>query len=715
MAENTLNIKVHEYTLDNYPYYPTGHDVRTISISSSELEDCNQITTEEHANVNYTGTENKAYVKKQMQNEQAHKKSLNTKLCDPITGKLLVTKMNTPVEDIPYIDIKTDPKSYNNLNFSLDGIELSDILYFNAKFGAKHGIVHTPTIKNPNNITQIYIKKEQLGDLKSMNKLYDEEYIVKKLLEINTIFQEKWLDHSLPDFGGITKEKALTHSLIRMIRKPIDEQFVIFGDFHGGFPTLVRHMMRLKKLNIMDENCNICPGYNLIFLGDLVDRGRYGYETAMFVLLLFKLNPDRVFVNRGNHEEPDMNSAFNNAPLSIEMENKFGNQNTFNLLNETFSYMSSALIIQKPKKKETDESKYIYLAHGGYPVIAIYNPSKYDHEYSLHNKLNNLDNITNNIIIKNIEINQAWNASNSIRWSDFTTKEKTNAEGDRGYNIGKDIMTQARKNNIILTIRGHEDGIYNTKFIARDFDSGDYNKYDDINILNPNNLKIDGKYDKALKPQINCLNYSHLIKLDVSDNKNELTKFNINGVTKPEYIPILTISTNTDLGRDLFKDSFIILDFYENVIQNVCHLKNSYDEAFSRTALLYYEKIIPLINEIVIEPVIDESKRKILLKYLEKYYTIRGEYSEILKTGATLDELNDIIYNNPVNIDTFGANMYAQILRNKLYNIPFEMPQIIQTQFGPFFLPIIKKEGGNYYQKYLKYKAKYLKLKKLKN
>jgi hypothetical protein len=81
LDENNLNIKVHEYTLENYPYYPTGHDIRTISIGSSELEDCNQITTEEHANVNYNGlVEGTHYYKTQKANEAEHKNSLNTKL-----------------------------------------------------------------------------------------------------------------------------------------------------------------------------------------------------------------------------------------------------------------------------------------------------------------------------------------------------------------------------------------------------------------------------------------------------------------------------------------------------------------------------------------------------------------------------------------------------------------------------------------------------------
>lgn len=52
------------------------------------------------------------------------------------------------------------------------------------------------------------------------------------------------------------------------------------------------------------------PKYNLLFLGDFVDRGAHGLEVMIFVLCL-KINyPKNVFLLRGNHETQDMTSGY---------------------------------------------------------------------------------------------------------------------------------------------------------------------------------------------------------------------------------------------------------------------------------------------------------------------------------------------------------------------------------------------------------------------
>jgi hypothetical protein len=59
-------------------------------------------------------------------------------------------------------------------------------------------------------------------------------------------------------------------------------------------------------------------------------------------------------------------------------------------------------------------------------------------------------------------------------------------------------------------------------------------------------------------------NMTHVIKVD-----NETKKLIIDN-KKTDYLPIITISTNTDLGKNLTNDSYIILSFGENDMKKNC-------------------------------------------------------------------------------------------------------------------------------------------------
>jgi serine/threonine-protein phosphatase 5 len=51
------------------------------------------------------------------------------------------------------------------------------------------------------------------------------------------------------------------------------------------------------------------PTHLLLFNGDFVDRGSWSVEVALTLFAYKWLYPNRVFLNRGNHETSDMNSA----------------------------------------------------------------------------------------------------------------------------------------------------------------------------------------------------------------------------------------------------------------------------------------------------------------------------------------------------------------------------------------------------------------------
>lgn len=684
--EKNLNIEVHEYMLQNYPMgphaiYPTPYlnfEVKTISAETTEDEDCGKFKTEFDKDI---PAEIQSHPNMGMlMNKADHEYSLNTRVCDPINGKLLITKELKPIEEIPFVNISTNPKAYSRLNFNLDGIELVDIMKFIAKFGSKR-----------NNA----IKKEELINLGTMSKIYDKTVILNEINSTKEILSNFWIDNIYPSFK-VDDNSAKDITLIKLIRKDKNEKYIIFGDFHGSFSTLVRHFLRFRRLGIMNENCIIQKGFNLIFLGDFVDRGRLGYENAIFLILLQKLNPERVYMNRGNHEEISTNSNDSTFPLKYEMNRKFDDNDVHTNLNNLFNYFSSAIILEKPKDIETDPTKYIYMAHGGYPIVKVLGD-----KYTLHARLSNLSISKNNILIKNTDLENPLNGANSVRWSDFSINPITVPHESRGFLIGKDLIDEAVSYNIIMTIRGHEDMCFNTKFIVPyPHQKSSCGKFSDINTLNPNNLFMKGSYDYSNKPSVNCYRYSHIIKLDT---KSTLTPtFNINGINRTGILPVLTISNNMDIGRDLFKDSFILLRFDEGR-NNYCFVENSQQEIVYRTNILK-EKISNLL--VNTKDVTDEAYSK-LKQYIDKHNKLAEGIDIIHKINPSSKEIMD---NKIVELETILSKINKDTNLNHL--------QFINAQLG--FFKLVRERiygkhkliGGEYYSKYLKYKAKYLKLKK---
>ncbi|PZR20278.1 MAG: hypothetical protein DI535_30140, partial [Citrobacter freundii] len=87
-------------------------------------------------------------------------------------------------------------------------------------------------------------------------------------------------------------------SLIRLEKRHLPA-FVI-GDLHGQFRDL---RLILSRIGDPEEQ-------TLVFLGDYVDRGPQGLETALLLLALKTRYPDRVFLLRGNHEDINTSVAY---------------------------------------------------------------------------------------------------------------------------------------------------------------------------------------------------------------------------------------------------------------------------------------------------------------------------------------------------------------------------------------------------------------------
>ena len=87
-------------------------------------------------------------------------------------------------------------------------------------------------------------------------------------------------------------------SLLRLEKNKLPA-FVI-GDLHGQFRDL---RLILARMGDPEEQ-------TLVFLGDYVDRGSQGLETALLLLALKTLYPEQVYLLRGNHEDINTSVAY---------------------------------------------------------------------------------------------------------------------------------------------------------------------------------------------------------------------------------------------------------------------------------------------------------------------------------------------------------------------------------------------------------------------
>ena len=563
-----LNLEIYEFELENYPwqlavnpkYIVPNVDIKTSSLHSTGTN-CGNISTE----IDLT-----KYTDPLFTNKKIHK----IRSCDPIEGKMTVSNARDKV------DLIFDEELINSFIIFGYGITSRDLINFSNKFGAKNTIFDG---------TKQYEKDEYVNliktEFKSMSVLYtDFDKIYNQVINMLE-----------PEWGFI---QPINNTLIKKIIPKPEDKFVIIGDLHGSYHTFIRILLRLVKMKIMDNNGYLINNYNLIFLGDVVDRGQYGYEIIMLLFVLKSLNyvnkkfdKGYIYLNRGNHEELIANS---NEGFIQELQSKF----TFvegsiihRRINQLFEKFNSALIIKNPF-----HNKYTYLSHGGIPTYSYSQPpidppdlnerpDEYgeaqvhpfyrDENYVNFDKPGNIFIKDNEIkfLYKDIDGNQQ-HSGNTIRWNDYWGYKNSKYNEARGsFKLGENAINKIKEKNVELIIRGHQDSSYNTKIIFKENKinwSNLNDTYTDINVFAPFGILNPQKGE-----EYHCYKFSHLI------NINPVTgNLRLNG-QDADILPVVTISTNTDKGRDLAKDSFVILNFNTQIDEayDNCVVEGSAGEA----------------------------------------------------------------------------------------------------------------------------------------
>lgn len=222
-----------------------------------------------------------------------------------------------------------------------------------------------------------------------------------KITEVDEIYNDK------EKFKELIKETS-EYFNNELETEDVNLPCVVFGDIHGQYKDLIELMSKVKDLNI---------DTNMVFLGDLVDRGSENIKTIIFILLLKKARPENIKVLRGNHENRHINSIYGFKDECDNYDPVF-----FDLINKLFIKLPITCTI---------DNKY-FCVHGG---------------------------ISDNIVLYDKQFTN--DDAAILLWSDpLRTKSNNDFEKNpRGAGIlyGKKIVENfLNKNKLIKILRGHE-------------------------------------------------------------------------------------------------------------------------------------------------------------------------------------------------------------------------------------------------------------------
>ncbi|KAI2805647.1 hypothetical protein BLOT_004647 [Blomia tropicalis] len=124
----------------------------------------------------------------------------------------------------------------------------------------------------------------------------------------------------------------------------------VIGDIHGNLSDLLSMEKTLwSRYPLM--------GPNLVFLGDMVDRGRWSVECVTYLLSLKVLMPKKVNILRGNHEVRELQCRYTYRNECIQKYGDHYGERLWQLTNQLFDQLPLCAVI--------DEA--VWCAHGGIP------------------------------------------------------------------------------------------------------------------------------------------------------------------------------------------------------------------------------------------------------------------------------------------------------------------------------------------------------------
>ena len=137
--------------------------------------------------------------------------------------------------------------------------------------------------------------------LELLNNIYEDNFE-----DLN--MQENLISKSIFDNLEVL-EKYQFHYAKKVEIDDLDEAIFI-GDIHGNIDVLIKLIKGLIDKKVLNDYMQIQNNKKIFFMGDFVDRGLYGLEVLFLIMFLKILNPENIFILKGNHESACMNYCY---------------------------------------------------------------------------------------------------------------------------------------------------------------------------------------------------------------------------------------------------------------------------------------------------------------------------------------------------------------------------------------------------------------------
>lgn len=242
---------------------------------------------------------------------------------------------------------------------------------------------------------------QQLKDQKLLHK----RYVARVLLSCRKYFASL---NSLMEIAIPTTAPAHDPSA--------SPRLTVCGDTHGQYYDV----LNIFEINGMPDKSN-----PYLFNGDFVDRGSFSVEVILTYLLFKLMDPECIYLTRGNHETKNMNRIYG---FEGEVKAKYDDK-IFQLFLEVFEWLPLAAVV----------GGKVFVTHGGLPVDPTVT----------------LDDVRK--VKRGMEPPEAGLMSDLL-WSDPQPfPGKSPSKRGVGFSFGPDI-TQAflQRNNLKLLVRSHE-------------------------------------------------------------------------------------------------------------------------------------------------------------------------------------------------------------------------------------------------------------------
>jgi hypothetical protein len=492
-----------------------------------------------------------------IKDENEYKENMYHRSCDLMDAKINYEKKTENTFD--------PPKHLNDIDFRID--VLTDKIF--ARY---------PSRISDNNLNKLFHRYQDIfknkdnnfsilkSVLSNIHKSMDEQ----NATDISRVKTYRFLEPGILKMMKPRKYRSFMHERYESFQSQpnsfhiqkliIPDKSVIFfcGDTHGSVHTTMRNILRLKYSGIINNDFKIIkPNFYMIFLGDIIDYGYLGYENLMTILLLKLNNHDKVFIVQGNHEEYYQHwpEYWENHPsqgrFGKELKLKFKdilNELTFHI-EKLFMKLPSAICV-----RSKSDSQWIWCCHGGLPIP--YEGKSLDILDFLENK-------------KKFFLPIKYEYAKLIKWNDFQSELQNKPENRMaiGINLLKEYMT---KNNIGFIMRGHQDQHKNTKLLSSpDFTIEKYTMID----INESEQKWRKKCTKS-KALTNIIDFGNR-NLGLSPEEDKTAETYLYRINTSEFdktykrecklYPVLTLTTATDRGKYLNRDSFTLLRYDINI------------------------------------------------------------------------------------------------------------------------------------------------------